>query len=116
MLTQGFGESSPIADNDSDEGRERTRRVELKVTEASDVGADTGTDTGTRTGDTSRANDSSMRQPAPGAAAPTLSEAGTSAEPADCHVPEARQPEPDDTVKGTHYAAAPTPTTTQPTR
>src|SRR3546814_16976147 len=55
MLTQGFGESSPIADNDSDEGRERNRRVELKVTEASDVGAGTGTGTG----DPSSANDRS---------------------------------------------------------
>src|SRR3546814_17600179 len=79
MLTQGFGESSPIADNDSDEGRERNRRVELKVTEASDVGADTGTNTGTGTGDTSSANDSSLSEPANGGEAPELSEVGNSA-------------------------------------
>ena len=31
MSTAGYGESSPIADNDSDEGRELNRRVELKI-------------------------------------------------------------------------------------
>src|SRR3546814_13965999 len=92
MLTQGFGESSPIADNDSDEGRERNRRVELKVTEASDVGADTGTDTGTGKGDSSSANDSSLREPANGGDAPDLYEVGNSAAPAATDVPEPTQP------------------------
>src|SRR3546814_11244072 len=104
MLTQGFGESSPIADNDSDEGRERNRRVELKVTEASDVGAGTGTGTG----DTSSANDSSLSEPANGGAAPDLSEVGTSAAPADPDVPEAPQPGPVDPLTGGQYAAPPT--------
>lgn len=34
MTTMGYGESVPVADNASDEGRELNRRVELKVTEA----------------------------------------------------------------------------------
>jgi len=34
MTTMGYGESVPVADNASDEGRELNRRVELKVTES----------------------------------------------------------------------------------
>ena len=37
MTTRGFGETKPIADNDSDEGREMNRRVELQVTESGEV-------------------------------------------------------------------------------
>lgn len=35
MTTQGYGESMPVATNDTDEGRELNRRVELKVTASS---------------------------------------------------------------------------------
>lgn len=38
MTTMGYGESVPVADNASDEGRELNRRVELKVTEAQNSG------------------------------------------------------------------------------
>ncbi len=34
ISARGFGKSMPLADNDSDEGRERNRRVEAKVTDA----------------------------------------------------------------------------------
>ena len=38
MSSKGYGESMPVATNDSDEGRELNRRVELKVTESSGGG------------------------------------------------------------------------------
>ncbi|MES2681955.1 MAG: OmpA family protein [Pseudomonadota bacterium] len=34
MSNKGYGESMPVADNNTDEGRETNRRVELKVTES----------------------------------------------------------------------------------
>jgi len=34
MSTKGFGKTMPVADNNTDEGRELNRRVELKVTES----------------------------------------------------------------------------------
>lgn len=33
LMTKGFGESMPVADNETDEGREMNRRVELKIVE-----------------------------------------------------------------------------------
>lgn len=38
MSTKGYGEAVPVADNDTDEGRELNRRVELKVTESTGGG------------------------------------------------------------------------------
>lgn len=38
MTTRGYGESMPVADNNTDEGRELNRRVELKVTESTGGG------------------------------------------------------------------------------
>lgn len=38
LVAQGLGEDRPIADNDSSDGRERNRRVELHVTEVADAG------------------------------------------------------------------------------
>jgi hypothetical protein len=36
LVAEGFGESKPIADNDTEEGRESNRRVELHVVETDD--------------------------------------------------------------------------------
>lgn len=38
MTTIGIGETQPVADNDTDEGRELNRRVELKITEGVALG------------------------------------------------------------------------------
>jgi outer membrane protein OmpA-like peptidoglycan-associated protein len=33
ITTEGFGESRPVATNDTDDGRQQNRRVELRVSE-----------------------------------------------------------------------------------
>ncbi|MGQ0700343.1 MAG: OmpA family protein [Panacagrimonas sp.] len=42
MTSVGYGEAMPVADNETDEGRELNRRVELKVTEGSTIIAPAG--------------------------------------------------------------------------
>ncbi|NKF23595.1 OmpA family protein [Solimonas marina] len=39
MTAHGYGETEPVADNDTDEGRERNRRVELRITESANPAA-----------------------------------------------------------------------------
>lgn len=42
LVSEGFGETRPIADNETPEGREANRRVELHVVEADDAPITTG--------------------------------------------------------------------------
>lgn len=41
LVTKGYGETDPIADNDTEEGREANRRIEFNLLEATDVPAQT---------------------------------------------------------------------------
>jgi len=90
MTTAGFGEASPVADNDTDEGRERNRRVELKVTEASDA---VSTAPASDVDAMAPATDSGMTEPVNGGDAPELTEVDNAAAPDATTLPDAIGPE-----------------------
>jgi OOP family OmpA-OmpF porin len=73
MSTKGFGKTMPIADNNTDDGRELNRRVELKVTESS---ADAGAAPASTEAQAPAPTDNAAPAPAP-AAAPADSGAAT---------------------------------------
>ncbi len=82
MSTKGFGKSMPIATNDTDEGREANRRVELKVTESNGGGVESAPPEGSS--GAAPADSGSAASPAPAdnggaAASPAPADSGSAA-------------------------------------
>ena len=108
MTSKGFGKTMPIADNNTDEGRELNRRVELKVTESNGgVSGDTGA--AAPAAEAAPAAPADSAAPAADAAAPADS---TAAAPADSAAPAADSsaaPAPDAAAPAAGDSTAPAP-------
>jgi OOP family OmpA-OmpF porin len=94
MTSVGYGKADPVADNNTDEGRELNRRVELKITGGVASSSTTSTDAGTTTTAITPPDapgDSAPADAAPADAAPPAAPADA-APPADAAAPAAGTP------------------------